>query len=373
MKKYCLLVIATMVALASCGGIRQGIKGKLVDAVFGDPVKNIQVKLINIDGTATKAITLVVKNDDGEFQQSLEPGRYRIELEDTAEDFKYGRQVNPFTIEEGKALEITYKMDPIVKQWIHGKVMEKETKKPVADATIKFGSTTCKTDKNGDYSLKNFRSGTINLEITAKGYAPMVKDYKMSEGESIEDFELTPTGYIEGAKVNLLNDLMSYVFEVSNGTDEESITSVDSIIRCVAPLELNITQGDQQFVAAKGKFFKNTNEKWVQTNQQDFEKLTETPYTIAFKRFQSAFEQFNKLKKTISTDVENIESANLVNYKFQATFEDTTYECNLWLYFDGNFMGYPTKLIMKSSGKYYEYSFSKFNSPENRINPPEIK
>lgn len=373
MKKYCLLIIVTMVALASCGGISQGLKGKLVDAIFGDPVKNIQVKLVNIDGTATNAITFVVDSKDGEFQQSLEPGRYRIELEDITEDFKYGRQVNPFTIEEGKALEVTYKMDPIIKQWIHGNVMEKDTKKPIPGATIKFNDLTCKTDKNGNYTMKNFRPGVVKLEITVKGYAPLLKDYKMSEGESIEDFELTPTGYIEGAKVNLMDDLMSYVFEVSNGTDEENITSVDSIIRCVAPLELNITQGEQQFVTARGKFYKNTNNKWVETNQQDFEKLTETPYTIAFKRFRSAFEQFNKLKKTMSTDVEKIESANLVNYKFQATFEGTTYECNLWMYFDGNFMGYPTKLFMKSSGKYFEYVFSKFNSPENRINPPEIK
>lgn len=373
MKKYCLLIIATMVALASCGGIRQGIKGKLVDAIFGDPVKNIQVKLVAIDGTATKAITFIVKSDDGEFQQSLDPGRYRIELEDITEDFKYGRQVNPFTIEEGKAVDITYKMDPIVKQWIHGTVMEKETKKPIPDATIKFEETTCKTDKNGGYTLKNFRPAVVKLEITAKGYAPYVKDYKMSEGESIEDFELTPTGYIEGAKVNLLNDLMSYVVEVSNGTDEDTISSVDTIIKGIAPPTVNITTGDQEFIGVDMKFFKKTGEKWAQIKQDEFDKLTETPYKKATDRFKSAFEQFNKLKKTISTDVENIESANLVNYKFQATFEDTTYECNLWLYFDGNFMGYPTKLVMKSSGKYYEYSFSKFNSPENRISAPEIK
>lgn len=373
MKKYCLLIIVTMVALASCGGISQGLKGKLVDAIFGDPVKNIQVKLVAIDGTATKAITFVVDDKDGEFQQSLEPGRYRIELEDITEDFKYGRQVNPFTVEEGKALEITYKMDPIIKQWIHGKVMEKDTKKPIPDATVKFHDMACKTDKNGNYTLRNFRPGSVDLEITAKGYAPLVKDYKMSEGESIEDFELTPTGYIEGAKVNLMDDLMSYVFEVSNGTDEENITSVDSIIRYVAPLSLNIVTGDQNYITAQGKFFKKTGEKWAEISKDEFDKLIDTPYTKAYDRFRSAFEQFNKLKKTISTDVDKIESANLVNYKFQATFEDATYECNLWMYFDGNFMGYPTKLTMKSSGKYYEYEFSKFNSPENRINPPEIK
>lgn len=368
MKKYNLLIVAACLVIVSCGGIKQGIKGKFTDKIFGDPVSGVDVKIVAYDTQNLDAYPVKL-NSDGTFEMSLEPGSYRIEAEDNRQEYVYGRLIEPFKIQKDTVYEHEYKIDPIVKQWIHGIVTDKSTKKPIAGATVAFNNFKATTDKKGEYEIRNYKPGSMKMEVTAKGYAPIVKDYRMTAGESIEDIELSPSSYIEGAIVKPLTDLISYVIETSTGSSSTEINSIDVITVNTLPWACKIEKGNDivyQFATQYYKLDDKNSRKEI--SQQEFEKIAKPVLEDHMSMVKEAFKQFNALKKTVSTDVIKIETSNMVNYKYSLEYQGTNYACELLMYFDGPLAGFANRLTMSAADKYYKFNFKNFNSPENTIN-----
>lgn len=368
MKRYNLLIVAVCMVLVSCGGIKQGIKGKLTDKIFGDPISGVDVKIVAYDTQNLDAYPVKL-NNDGTFEMSLDPGSYRIEAEDNRQEYVYGRIIEPFKIQKDTVYEHEYKMDPIVKQWIHGTVTDKGTKKPIAGATVAFNDFKATTNKNGEYEIRNYKPGSMKMEVTAKGYAPIIKDYRMTAGESIEDIELSPSSYIEGATVKPLTDLISYVIETSIGPSSTEINSIDVITVNTLPWACKIEKGNDIVYQFATKYYKlDDKNSHKEIPQGEFEKISKPVLDDHMSMIKDAFKQFNSLKKSVSTDVIKIETSNMVNYKFAFDYQGTNYACELLMYFDGPLAGFANKLTMSSPGKYFKFDFKNYNSPENTIN-----
>ena len=369
MKRYILALSIAAVILASCGGVSQGIKGKLTDAVFGDPIVNVNIKIVAYDSSKQDVFTPAV-DDDGFFEQSLAPGNYRIEIEDKGETYVYSRKVEALKIEQGKLTDLVYKLDPIVKQWIHGTITDKVTKKPVAGATVAFDNDKAVTDKNGNFELRNYRASMKKLEITAKGYMPLTKDYRMSQGETAEDFEITSVNFVQGASVNKLADLLSYVLEITGGPSPDKTDFMNTITVNNLPFAVKIVTGKDEYVMYMAKTFKKSDQKYASIPRDEFESSTKSIFKDPLDMINSIFTQFNALKASINTDVIKLESGNIVKYNFKTSYNGTDYDCVLQLYFDGPNVGYADKLTLNGGGKYYEIVLKDINSPKNRIADP---
>lgn len=369
MKKYNLLIVAACLAIVSCGGIKQGIKGKLTDKIFGDPISGVDVKIVAYDTQNLDTYPVKI-NDDGTFEMSLEPGSYRFEAVDNRQEYVYGRIIEPFKIQKDSVYEHEFKLDPIVKQWIHGTVTDKATKKPIAGATLSFNKLSGTTNKNGDYEIRNYRPGIVKMEVKAKGYATLSKDYRLTAGESIEDVELSPASYIEGATVKPLGELVSYVIQTSKGTSEAEISSMDSIIINNLPWGAKIESGKDIVYQFLGKFYSFDGKNYKEISKEAYEKISKPTLEEHTAMIEGAFKKFNSLKKSLSTDVIKLESANLVSYKFTYNHEGTEYNCELMLYSDGALVGYANSLTMAIPNKYYKFEFQSFNQPGNTINIP---
>lgn len=369
MKKYNLLIVAACLVIVSCGGIKQGIKGKFTDKIFGDPISGVDVKIVAYDSQKLDSYPVKL-NDDGTFEMSLEPGNYRIEAVDDRQEYVYGRIIEPFKVKEGSVYEHEYQMDPIVKQWIHGTITDKDTKKPIAGATLTFNKFTGTTDKNGNYVIKNYRPGIVKLEVKAKGYAPLTKDYRLSPGESIEDFELSKASQIEGATVKPLSDLLSYSIQTSKGASEADITSMDAITINNLPWATKIESGKDVVYQFTGRYYNFDGKNYKEISKDAYEKISKPTLDDHMAMIKSSFEKFNTLKKSLSTDVIKLESANLVSYKFTNNYQGTDYNCELMLYFDGALAGYASSLTMSTSNQYIKFEFQNINQPANTINIP---
>jgi hypothetical protein len=366
------MVLAAVLLLSSCGKIGQGIIGKVVDGIFGDQVSTVDIKIVAYDRQNPQ--TYMIKADEnGEFQLQLEPGNYRIEFEDNTTNFTYARKIETFEVVQGKAIEMTYKLDPIVKQWIHGIVTDKESKKPIADATISFDDATTKTNKKGEYELKNYRPGLKHLKITAKGYAPISKDYKMSSGESAEDFEMSPADSIEGATVKPLTDLVSCILEVTSGSAPDKDLIYTIITENNFPYAVKVESGTNTNMLVLGKCYKSNGDKFALITEDEFDKNVDQFYTKPKALLDEAYKQFNALKKEMSTDVIKLESANLVSYSFKVKHDGTEYDCKLELYFDGTFRGFMNKITFTAQGKYIDIILKDLNLPKNLLVPPDVK
>jgi hypothetical protein len=367
MKRYNLLAICLCLVIASCGGISQGIKGKLTDKIFGDPIVGVTVKIVAYDTPNIDTYPVELAKD-GSFEMKLDPGHYRIEVEDERQDYVYGRIVEPFKIEENKLYEHVYKMDPVVKQWIHGIVTDKDSKKPIANATIKFGKHSAVTDKKGEYLIKNYRPATVKLEVTAKDYAPLVTDFHLTAGETAKDIELTSSSLIEGANVKPLINHISYVIETSQGTSKEDQKTTEIITVNNNPFAVKIETDEETVVQFMSKYFKIDGKKNTPITKEIFDKTAIPTYQDHIKMIEGAFAKFNSLKKSISTDIIKQDSANLVSYKYSYDYNGTAYECELTLYFDGNLEGFAKDLTFKASGKFIKFDFKDFSLPKNNIN-----
>lgn len=367
MKKYSLLAIIACLVLVSCGGISQGIRGKLTDKIFGDPITGVTIKIVAYD-TPNLETYPVNLGKDGSFQMNLPPGSYRFEAVDNRQEYVYGRLIEPFKIADGKVYEKEFKMDPVVKQWIHGVVTDKVTKKPIPGAAITYGGKYKATsDKKGEYLIRNYKPGTVKLEVVAKGYAPHVTDYRLTPGESINDIEMSPSSYIEGAKVKSLNNHISYVIETSQGTSKEDMKTTDIITVNNIPYGLKIETNETTVLESMNKYFKSSSKKDIPISKDEFDKIASPTYQEHVKMIEGAFASFNSLKKSLSTDVIKQDAANFVSYKFSYDHNGTKYECELSLYFDGNYEGFANRLTLVSTGKIIRFEFKDFNLPKNNI------
>ena len=218
--------------------------------------------------------------------------------------------------------------------------------------------------------FRNYRPGIVKMDVKAKGYAPLSKDYRLTAGESIEDIELSPASYIEGATVKPLGELISYVIQTSMGTSQSDINSMDVIIINNLPWGAKIESGKDIVYQFIGKFYSFDGKNYKEISKDAYEKISKPTLEEHTAMIEGAFKQFNSLKKTLSTDVIKLESSNLVSYKFTYNHEGTEYKCELMLYFDGALAGYANSLAMATSNKYYKFEFQSFNQPENTINIP---
>lgn len=75
-----------------------------------------------------------------------------------------------------------------------GKVINKETKKPLFGATIKLEGTSkgAISDKNGEYDIRNLKSGKYRILVSYIGFELIIKEIEVNEASKF-DFELIET------------------------------------------------------------------------------------------------------------------------------------------------------------------------------------
>jgi len=359
--------IMVIVALSSCG-ISQGIKGKVTDKIYGDPVNVVTVTLQNLDDMTLQPITTTV-NEKGEYEVSVDPpGRYRVEIEDKRSNFQYVRFVRAVKIEQGKVEQFDVQVDPVVKTYIHGQILAKDTGKPVEGAKIKFDSEEATTGKDGKYIFKYTKPGPRVVTIEAKGYAIYKQSYNLSQGETMEDFKISPSAMADKPIIKNITDLLSYQVEVVVGPNNETVSSSTKMVVNHLPFGLKVTSKN-----GTGLFY--VTDSYIKKGDK-FEKVSEEQFKI----FRNEYDFFNSLYnkvaqrlsggKDISTDKEPdiIGEFNAIRNTFK--FEDSGKEYNttMWIVYEGPFLGLPAKIVLERQGEYIEFNFSLFNAIENSIN-----
>lgn len=358
------LVVAT---ISSCG-VSQGVKGKVTDKTYGDPINVVTVTLQNLDDMTLEPITTQV-NEKGEFEVSVNPpGRYRIEIEDKRSNFQYVRFVRAVKIEEGKIEQFDVQVDPVVKTYIHGQILAKDTGKPVEGAKIKFDSEEATTGKDGKYIFKYTKPGPRVVTIEAKGYAIYKQSYNLSQGETMEDFKISPSAMADKPIIKNITDLLSYQVEVVVGPNNETVSSSTKMVVNHLPFGLKVTSKN-----GTGLFY--VTDSYIKKGDK-FEKVSEEQFKIFRNEYDSFNSLYNKVAqrissgKDISTDKEPdiIGEFNAIRNTFK--FEDSGKEYNttMWIVYEGPFLGLPAKVVLERQGEYIEFNFSLFNAIENSIN-----
>ncbi len=368
MKRLFMIALLAMVVVgaASCGG-STGVRGKVSDEIYGDPVPGLTVKAQNLDNFSLPQEKAEV-GSDGSYSLSLEPGKYRLEIVDERSTFEYVRHLEPIKIENGW-LEKDIKVEPIVKTWLHGKVIEGETKKPIVSAKITIDGQTNTTDKNGGYEFKYIRSGEKGIEITASGFANYKRSYRLSKGETVEDFEMKPSIVIEKAQIKDITTLLSYRVEIAKGTSKENVKESTKMIIVHMPFTFEVVSpnGEGRFLIMEQYMKKG--EKWAKVDPKEFAPLRKI-YDDYSKDFANIEKQFNAIKATPSKEPVVMENLNVVSYAFDAKLKGFTWKANFWIVYDGPYMGYPIKLVLEKPGDYTEFNMSMFNDKDNLLGPP---
>lgn len=82
---------------------------------------------------------------------------------------------------------------PVVKTTLTGKIIDKETLLPVANAVVKINDKTVTTNSEGAYSLSDLPIGSANIIITASGYFTQVINQNLIATPNSLDFNLVKT------------------------------------------------------------------------------------------------------------------------------------------------------------------------------------
>lgn len=362
------IALVSILALSSCGKGAQGVSGNVYDKIYGDKLPFLTLKFTNLDD---RSVETTKPNNNGDYNISLTPGKYRFEVLDERTDFKYARYVKGFVIEEGKWLQEDVPADPIVKTFVYGQVLENETNKPIPGASITMGDKTVTTDKEGRYEFKYIRPGNTHLKIEAKGYAAYEIIYNTSEGETIEDFKLTRSSDEGNISIKSLRNILSYRVEIAKGKNKDSISSATKITVNNLPFALDIEspKGAGRYVLS-GSYF-NKDGKLEKTTEDAFKELKQEYYDYD-NIFQSAIDQFHALKiKTSNASPIMLGNYNVSPYAFTVTINNSKYDATFYIVSDGPNKGYPLKLVLSKDGDYKDITVSMINDPTNIIQEPK--
>lgn len=123
----------------------------------------------------------VETNNAGEFYLGLQEGTYTLQIE------AFGHQTQEFalTVENGEVYNETFTLQSNEIGTITGSVMDGQTEKPIAGATIQVMGTplTVETDANGQYEL-TAPAGVYNLRAMAPGYTTQTQsDVQVNQNE----------------------------------------------------------------------------------------------------------------------------------------------------------------------------------------------
>ncbi len=368
MKRLLIIALLVMVVVggASCGG-STGVRGKVSDEIYGNLVPGLTIKVQNLDDFSIPQEKVEV-GSDGSYSLSLEPGKYRLEVVDERQNFEYVRHLEPIKIENGW-LEKDVKVEPIVKTWLHGRVIEGETKKPIVGAKITIDGQTKTTNKNGGFEFKYIRPGEKGIEITAFGFANYKRSYRLSKGETFEDFEMKPSIVIEKAQIKDITTLLSYRVEIVKGSSKENIKESTKMIIIHMPFTFEVVSptGEGRFLMTEQYMKKG--EKWVKVDKKEFAPLRKI-YDDYSKDFADIEKQFNATKAMPSKEPAVMGNLNVVSYAFDAKLKGSTWKATFWVVYDGPYMGYPIKLALEKPGDYTEFNLSMFNDKDNLLPPP---
>lgn len=366
-RTFTFAVLFLMVATLSSCGVSQGIKGKVTDKIYGDPVNAVTVTLQNLDDMALEPITTQV-NEKGEYEVSVNPpGRYRIEVEDKRNNFQYVKFIRAVKIEEDKIEQLDVRIEPIVKTFIHGQVLAKDTGKPVEGAKIRFDSEEVATGKNGIYMLKYTRPGPRVVTIEAKGYATYKQNYNLSQGETIEDFKISPSAMADKPIIKNLTDLISYQVEIVTGPNSENVSSSTKMIVNHLPFGLKVTNKN-------GTGLLNLTDQFIKKSGK-YEKVSQEEFQAFRKEYDSFSAFYNEVVTRIASgkDIETskepdiIGEFNAIRNTFKFGYSGKNYNATTWIVYEGPFLGLPAKIVIERPGDYIEFNFSLFNAIENSI------
>lgn len=363
-----LVAFMSILALSSCGKGAQGISGNVFDKIYGDKLPFLTLKFTNLDD---RSVETIKPNNNGDYSASLTPGRYRFEVLDERADFKYTRYVKGFVIEEGKWLQEDAPIEPIIKTFVYGQVLESGTNKPISGASITMGEKTMTTDKEGRYEFKYIRPGNTHLKIEAKGYAVYEIIYNTSEGETIEDFKLTKAEDAGNMAIKSLRNILSYRVEIARGKSKDTITSATKITINNFPFALDIEspKGTGRYILAGAYLQKNG--KFEKTTEDAFKTLKQEYYDFDA-LLQSAIDQFHALKiKTSNASPIMLGNYNVIPYSFALTADNSKYDATFYIVSDGPNKGYPMKLVLAKDGDYKDITISMLNDSSNTVQEPK--
>jgi len=367
MKKLLFVCFLTII-FASCG-ISQGIKGRIIDKLFKEPVSVVTVKLQNIDDTRISPI-ITQPDDEGYYSISADPGTYRLEITDERQDFQYASYVRPVKIGDG-VLEHNAEIELIVKTYIHGQVFYKGTKNPIEGAVVTIENLTSKTNKNGSFDLRYLKPGLKKVMVEKNGYKTLEKAYNLSSGETIDDFEIEPLTAPTKLIIKKLTDLLSYRLEIAQGASSDNMNLAASLIVINIPFSFSITAGDQEGIFMAEPFLKKDS-KYNQVSM------------VAFKNLYAFWDDYTKVIDRASTELEKsglkplnaftgeFEDYRFVEYNF--TYKDekgSNVDCKMRIAFDGPYKDFPIMISTSQNGKTTEIQLSAFNALENKIPSPK--
>ena len=363
-------LVMTVAAFASCGidGKAQGITGNVYDKVYGDKLPFLKIIATSLDD---KSVETATANQNGDFSIGLDPGKYRFEILDERPDFKYTRFVQGINVEQGKWFKVDAGVDPVVKTFVHGQVLDKDTKIPLPNATIMFNDAKRVTDKNGKFEFKYIRPGNTFVKVEVKGYAPLETYYTISEGETIEDFSVIKSIDLDNVRIKNIHDILSYKVSIALGTTNENITSSTTITINNLPFAMDIEspKGSGRYVI--GNAYISNKGKLEKATEKAFESLKNEYYEFD-KLIKAAIDQFNE-QKIKENKLDTIEVADFVTvpYKYSLSYENSKYDATIYIIFEGPNKGYPVKLTLSKPGFYKDITISTFNDPENILTPPK--
>ncbi len=373
MKKLTVLITLSMVVLltASCG-ISQGIKGRVYDDTYGDPISDVIIRLKSIGNTTRDVEIEVTPDKKGNYSIKAKPGRYRIETED--DDIKYKRFIQPITIED-EIIEMDLPLEPVVKTWVHGYVAEKESEQPknyeyqkyVPGAKITVDDKEVTTNEDGSFEIKYLRSGLKKVSIEADGYKPYNKAYNLSRGETIEYFELEPLTDIDRKLVSSIKNLASYKMEILKGTSSDSITDAHSVTIIGFPFNYQVESGDGTFRYTNSFYTKldDANSEYIQIKKDEMIELDSMIKDSIQLIDDLGYYISNTDGMSIGEVIGNVAGYSCSAYSFKYDYNDEQYDVNLWVIIDGTLETYPAKVTMSNGGSYLELSLYAFNSFEN--------
>ncbi|MHC4822223.1 MAG: carboxypeptidase regulatory-like domain-containing protein [Planctomycetota bacterium] len=204
-------------------GLKRGgtLAGKVVDAVTGDPVADCGLRGWSGRGNWYE----VTRTDEkGEFRfESVPPGQLWLEVQPATHR---GTNLSDLEVKPGKE---TFKEIPVVKGGVlTGKVLDRETKMPVADAKVRTWDGAKSTTSAEDGSYPEQWSW---LQLGGDPDADVERDIEIGKGGKVKGSVKTPSGDpVVGARVGRdAGKLMTGVPEDSAVTDEEGNFELEAV------------------------------------------------------------------------------------------------------------------------------------------------
>lgn len=162
------------------------LEGTISDSIAGNPLNNVQVKVIGTSNSDFSNLSGVYKTGNGI------PGTYDIQFSKAG----YASKTVSLSLNSGAVTSFNVQLVPVTSFAFSGQVLDANTGNPVAGVNVLFdgdinGDFSAVTDASGNFSLSSIYSGSYNVYAGKWGYVTkQLPNASLNENTSPITFQL---------------------------------------------------------------------------------------------------------------------------------------------------------------------------------------